>query len=343
MKKILLCAFAVILCACSQTPEDRLLDYQQRVARVLDQEIPAAEKITRVERVAVTHFKMPLPDYRINLLELLSLNQCRIGQAVAQKNSALGKVAAASQRLIQELAILRDGDECVTLLRNKDAELAAELQTALQQKYTARMHYWWNAWLTAEEWQRFIASAAQPLDWPKEAYDKPAHSSRTLEALDFAIHQGQQIKAADFSAPENMETQLQQLMLGESLGRWLASVYLLTSVLNNTTQIIEQRLAYKPLCPTGEKTPQADILNNVFWKVYAAEVQPYLSLTDKLGKQLMIRLNTMQQLLQENPPAEFTGWLQQVKETQQDFNQANQRHVKAWQTALKQCGLMPGE
>ena len=342
MKPALLLILALALSACGQTPEDQLLDYQQRVARVLDEDIPAVGTRARIERIAVTHFALPLPQHRINLLELLSLNDCRIGQAVAQKNSTLGKLAAASQKLVQELAILRDGADCVAQLQPLDAELAGQLNSALQEKYAARMRYWWNAWLSADEWQHFIATAAQPLQWPAADAPKPAHISLTLNALDYAIHQGENIAAGRFAPPRGMEPQLQQLMLGETLGRWLASEYLLTRTLNQTAAIIENRLARKVLCPTGEETPDASILHNVFVKYYAGQVQPYISRTDQLGNALRERLDRLKNLLKEEPPQAFQQWRHQVGQQQQAFVRANKRHVTAWQKVLRQCGLMPG-
>lgn len=330
----------LLLTGCGRTPADHLTDYRQRVARVLEAELPDVRaQPLRVARLAVAHNALPLPQADISLLDLLRLDQCRIGQAVAQKNSTLGKVAAASQRLSQELIILRDGPACVAQLQDKDPELAAELAAAWQAKQQARLNYWWNAWLSGQEWQHFVASAARPLDWDDAA---PAHISLSLTALDYALQQGQQMAAGDYHPAPEMELQLQQLLLGETLGRWLASQYLLTATLNEVAALLEQRLQQRPLCPAGRPTPQAQILNNVFYKIYAGRVQPYLSLTDRLGKRLLPRIRRMAALPTDGPPAAFRQWLAQVEQAQQQFKVANQRHVQAWQAVLRQCGLMPG-
>ena len=329
---------ASLLSGCSASVQDHLQDYQQRLQRVLETDPVSAGTAQRVARLAVIHNALPLPQADINLLELFSLNQCRIAQAVAQKNSGLGKVAAASQTLVQELAILRDGPDCVQQLQAVDAALAAKLQRALQDKYQQRLHYWWNAWLSGQEWQQFVASAAAPLAWGQP---QAAHIPHTLAALDDALLQGQRIAAGDFQPPVGLETQLQQLLLGETLGRWLASQYLLTNTLQQAAALLEQRLALRPLCPTGQPTPQAKILHNVFGRIYAAQVQPYLSLTDRLGNELSDRLGQMTALLNEPPPPAFRQWLQSVSAARQAFKAANLRHVRAWQAALRQCGLMP--
>ena len=87
---------------------DQLDDYQARLSRVLDEQ-PTAQSVTRVPRRPVQHNRLALPQADINLLELLRLDQCRIGLTVAQKNSSLGRVALPSQQLLMELELLTHG------------------------------------------------------------------------------------------------------------------------------------------------------------------------------------------------------------------------------------------
>src|SRR5690554_4307827 len=87
---------------------DRLDDYQARLNRVLDEQT-TAQSVTRVPRRPVQHNRLALPQADINLLELLRLDQCRIGLTVAQKNSSLGRVALPSQQLLMELELLTHG------------------------------------------------------------------------------------------------------------------------------------------------------------------------------------------------------------------------------------------
>ena len=326
------------LSGCGNPVSSELNDYRTRVARVLDADYLPAFTATRVARYAAVHNRLPTPQNSLNLLQLLSLDSCAIGQSVAAKNSALGKVAADSQSLLTELALLRDGPACVTLLKEHNPELADKLAAALVAKDDARLRYWWNAWTTGKEWQQLVASAAQPLDWEDA---QPAHVQNTLAALDFALLSGTQIQTRQWPTGDATEQHLQQLLLGETLGRWLASQYWLTGVLNDVAQMLEQRLAERPLCPVGRKTPQAEILQNVLIRRYAARVQPYLSQTDKLGKALLERIDTMAQRVGETPPA-FNDWRAQVALAQGEFSAANLRHVHAWQATLRQCGLMPG-
>ena len=331
---------AALLCGCTKSPTDQLQDYQQRVARVLELSPATSASPPRVNRAAAVHNRLPLPDSALNLLEFLSLSECRMAAAVSKKNTSLAKVAAASQTLPYELDILRYGPQCVQTLRAQDAALADKLAQALASKKAARMHYWWNAWFSGLEWQAFTATAAVPLDW-QDAED--AHLQHGLEALDYALAQGLAMERLQWPTTSAMEARLKALLLSESAGRWLASQWLLTRTLNDVAALLQQRQQQRPLCPMGRRTPKAEILNNVFVKIYAARVQPYLARTDRAGRQLLERLTAIEQRMQGTvlPPA-FTQWLAAVHQARAAFLAANQRHIQAWQATLRACELMPG-
>ncbi len=329
-----------LLCGCRQSPADHLLDYQQRVARVLELSPATSAALPRVNRAAAVHNRLPLPESNLNLLEYLSLSECRMTAAISDKNTSLAKVAAASQTLPYELDILRYGPQCVQAVRDRDVALADKLAQALASKQAARMHYWWNAWFTGREWQAFTATAAAPLDW-QDTDD--AYLQHGLGALDYALAQGLAIERQQWPSTSAMETQLQALLLSETAGRWLASQWLLTQTLNDVAALLQQRQQQRPLCPMGRRTPKAEILNNVFVKIYAARVQPYLARTDRAGRQLLERLTAIEQRMQGTvlPPA-FTQWLAAVHRAHAAFLAANQRHIQAWQATLRACELMPG-
>ena len=332
----------LLAAGCSHGPDAQLADYQARLSRVLDEQTPA-HPMTRVARRPVQQNRLPLPQADINLLELLRLDQCRIGLTIAQKNSSLGRVALPSQQFLMELELLTHGPACVAVLQQTgDERLAAGLEAALAQKYAARLHYWWNAWPGSDEWQQFSGSHT-PLDWTVQ---EPAALESTLLALDFALTQAGQLQSRDVSAAlqgsESLEMHLQQLGQGKLLGRWLSSAYVLIPALHQSAALLEQRLARGGLCPAGKPTASANILQNVFVKFYAGQVQPYLALTDRVGRELLPRLEQLA-LRMPDAPAGFFNWLTELQRIRTELSQANQRHVQAWQAQLRQCGMMPGQ
>lgn len=242
------------LSGCSSGPDAQLADYQARLSRVLDEQA-APQSVPRVPRRPVQHNRLPLPQADINLLELLRLDQCRIGVTVAQKNSSLGRVALPSQQFLMELELLTHGPACVAVLQQRgDARLGADLEAALAQKHAVRLNYWWNAWPGSDEWQQFSSSHA-PLDWDVQ---EPAALDSTLLALDFALAQAGQLQrdelAAALQGSTILETHLQQLGQGKLLGRWLSSAYALIPALHQSAALLEQRLQRGGLCPARNRT-----------------------------------------------------------------------------------------
>ncbi len=338
---LLVVVLVALISGCSSV-DDQLADYQARLSRVLEEQT-APQSVTRVPRRPVQHNRLPLPQADINLLELLRLDQCRIGLTVAQKNSSLGRMALPSQQLRLELELLTHGPACVTALEAAgDAALAAKLASALAQKQAARLHYWWNAWPGSDEWQQFSGSHA-PLDWDVQ---EPAALESTLLALDFALVQAGQLErdelAAALQGSDRLETHLQQLGQGKLLGHWLSSAYVLIPALHQSAALLEQRLQRGGLCPAGKPTASAKILQNVFVKFYVGQVQPYLAVTDRIGRELLPRLEELA-LFRPEAPAGFYDWLAELQRIRTELAQANQRHVKAWQAQLRQCGMMPGQ
>ncbi|WP_084644816.1 DUF3080 family protein [Oceanobacter kriegii] len=295
----------LLLSGCVSTTEDQLDEYPERMARALSLEDQAAGPTSEYavpERPSARALRIGLAAPDIDLLDFLSLNQCRLGAVVAQGNSVLGKVAAPSQVLHQQRDFINWGPECVEQLREDKPELAQALASALQLKHQQRLALWWNAWLGGEEWQALTARSAPLLDWQQ---DNDGHISATLAALDYALALGERMAAEtdwktahiEYDA-DVFEQQLQSLLLGESIGRWARTQQQLTHRLNRVADLLEYRLTQRPLCPTGRKTPDADIVQNVLHKFYLTGLQPYMSRNDRLGGALLQRLDAIERLLQ---------------------------------------------
>ena len=81
--------------------------------------------------------------------------------------------------------ILTHTQDWIDYLRRKQSALADKPEHIVDAKRRQRMHTWWNAWFTGQEWRRLNPISAQPI----EISDlEPAHLSLTLDALDYAIH-----------------------------------------------------------------------------------------------------------------------------------------------------------
>lgn len=324
------------LAGCARTPSDQLEDYLIRIGRVLEVEVPE-QRLVPVRVYSVKRNRIPQPERRIGLLDFIRINQCQLAQAVGFKNSPLGKVAGPSQTMHIERDILTHARSCINRLKKGQPELAKKLESIVELKKRQRMQTWWNAWSTGDEWQEFSALSANAIEF---AGPQPAHLSLSLLALDYALSQGYRWREGSYAySSRDMEKHLHQLLLGQSLGRWRKSVILSTQMLERAANMLEQRMANMPLCRHGP-TPRAQTLHNVFMTFLIGRMQPYLNRTDWFGDQLLGRLNDMAELA--TAPEDFRKWLQELEQLHQTFEQANMRHIAAWQNTLEECGLAPG-
>lgn len=332
---------SLTLTACTPSPQSQLDDYRDRVARVLEQDV-VEQPLMDIPYQSVRANQLPTASHSLNLLDFLKLNQCELGRTVAKRNSALGKVAAPSQVMHLDRDFFMQAPLCIESLNDSTPNLSEELQTVLDKKLANRMAIWWNAWIGFDEWQAFTSIAAQPIEMGvgSEMHNASPHLSISLQALDFAILQGRKWQQGQWQYDElTMEEQLKRLRYSESLGRWLASIQHLIKTLNETALILDTRFQTKALCINRFDGEKADILFNVFKKYYAGKVQPYLSKVMRYGTQLQSRLEQLSTLA--HPPKSHDAWRLKVNKLVKTLENANEKHVKAWQATLSACDLMP--
>ena len=341
----LLVALLVVVCSgisgCTEPLKGEADDYLARISRVTGEAIPLLDDSTvnRLPVYSVRQSRLALTSSQITLIDFLRLQSCQVAQALGHKNSQLGKVAQPGQVMHAERDILRQLPACIAALAESQPQLAAELQQAWQHKYQQRMAVWWNAWFTDEEWRQYLSGSGRSLEI---GGDTPGHLQAGLTALDKALRQGQRWSDGEFDYDSHeMEQQLQQLLLAESVGRWLQSVSTLNGMLRQAAIMLQQTQQQRVLCRDGQEKKQASYLRNVFQQRYVAVIQPYLARTYRFGNEIMPRLQRIAEL-QPNSP-QYQAWLAEVTALKQNFEQANLAHVKAWQAWLSECGAMPGQ
>lgn len=338
---VLLFPFAII--SCTPSPSEETYDYLERLSRTLEVSIPPPPEVQLPERPDNASIVQTIDNSSITLVDYLKITGCRISHTLGYKNSQLGKVAAPSQIMHIERDLLIHLPECIRTLSGSQPELSLKLDKAYKLKEEARMKIWWNAWITSKEWQALTSSASLPLDMPHQKHSHNEHLSLSVQALRYAINQKIKWFERDYEyESSDMELHLQQLSLGESVGRWQRAIQLLIKTLTQATDMLNLKYREQPLCSTGGHHLKTDILNNVFNKIYAGEIQPYLSLTDRFGDQILPLLEDLRTEPASPTPPGYLIWLSDLQKLQKDLDQANLNHVEAWKRTLKECGMLPG-
>jgi len=335
-------------------PEDVLDNYTSRLSRVLDvqHELPSAPDIpvfpNRRDRIIATL------EIREGLLDVLKLKQCNLLPLIAERNSSLGKVYSASQKLVYELKFYVAIRNCLDDLKNDqqaDSKLLKQVTEIYQTKHANLPAEIWNGVYTSKELERNFSIGEAPL--PLQADGTSASMLEAYTAL---------TSLADLSADEtpwslpdfvlNIELIYEQLHRNRSGAKILTSLKLVTQYLNHASNLIEHHLAQKPICFNGKINQKAKILQNVFYKYYAAEFQPYLVHVHKtaqawldLNNNFIANLTTQGLVLQPTVTAYQRRIIARNSELSlwSEYEASRTRHIKAWQTILKQCGMMPSQ
>jgi len=345
------------LAACGPAPDagDVLHDYLWRLENVTGLEAgwpQAAElQLPAMPRKRLRRFE--LSSYNVDLLDFLELQSCGIGALVAQRNSSLGRVMPDSRRLAYDIDFIRQSRTCIAeLQRSGETELGAVLaaQAALRERELPLAT--WNALAGSNELAQLFTPAA-PLLGEHTAADEIAALTQQLHEL-AAVLRSQQRLAADPGnglqpIPYDGLDQVLGGLNGARSGASMLKTLLAMSVyLERSAELLERAVQQRRLCPMQRPTQRGRHLHNVFERYYVAAVQPLMASLAGQGGAALDALEQIRQLSGKAPSEASTSYWDQVLgkgsgSIWQRHEQAIERHTAAWQSALGECGLMPGQ
>src|SRR3990167_720953 len=284
--RLLLLAALASLCACSPGDSGLALqdDYLQRLSNALDE--PRPESFDSAE---LPRYRMPprrerliaIAEVRISLLDLLiDVHRCpALQQQISQRNSSLGKQLTPSSRLAYEGDLLRGLDACAAHMRGSDdPALSQTLETLAAAKRQQLPAVYWNALNGSAEVERYLRFAETAL--PAAASEDNA----ALEALAQLVEIGSALPERLPPAAAQLDALFFALHASDQGGQLITSLASLTHSLEQGSQLLESRQQRRPLCPTGQATARARIVQNIFVKYYAGSLQPYLAQVHRRGQ-----------------------------------------------------------
>ncbi|MCV6590872.1 MAG: DUF3080 domain-containing protein [Marinobacterium sp.] len=344
---LVMCLLSLLLAGCSPPAGQALLeDYLYRLGNAsqtdIDQDLntlpPVMAYPPRRQRLA------PVTELREGLLDTLNLGACNLLPLVAERNSSLGRVMPVSQTLMYELRFYSRLHDCrlrPEIISNN--ELHEQLEEIFRVKQRNLSAVVWNAIYNSKEMEAAFALGATPLSPDEQSTLTPVlQSLQRLAQLNTLSRQAPPWQPPAYLA--SLESDYEVLHRNHFGAQWLSSIRLLTETLQRAAQALETRLNGRALCPQGRPTPQAKILHNVFQKYYAGQVQPYMATIHRSGAQwLQQHEQLLAALIERQRLASYeAAVLSREGALWQSYIRARDRHTQAWQTQLRQCGLMPG-
>ncbi|MDC8831434.1 DUF3080 family protein [Alteromonas gilva] len=331
--------FIVFLSACSSPYiADDINEYQQRLSRVLDTELvsPASQAGLASSLAYPTRndlLKQPT-SIGINLTQFHQLQQCELGNLVAEHNTALGKIQHFSQRLHYEQQFIAALNDCMTLAN------AAQSATNEWGKLTATM----------SQWQR-IKQAEYPLHWSnmlvlsdetKAAFSRARPALLYQDTIDIAgqvslFKQVTALAEPQYQPGQSIEASLQAISASRlPASIWLAQQHIATQLPPITAALKTQLTALDCTATTPEK---ANVLRNVFYLFFIDKIQPAGARINAFTYQFAPVMNTW--LASPALPDSFKQYLRSQQRHFAAYQQAMDDHVTLWQGFLSRCNLSP--
>lgn len=335
------CGLLVALSACrGGSPEALLEDYAQRIARITGQPYQALPLPPGTPYPRHRERRRDVPEVRARLWDLGDFRRCDLSQLIAERNSIMGRYWPASQRLDYELRFAHRLGRCQRWLQqnaeDEDArEWRAEVDSVLAAKGDTLAAVWWAVTYDGPEFERHFSVSASLL----QRTDSPPLA---------ALHQLAALGKHLATPPDGLDRAALEAALHALRdrygGAWQRSALALSATLGATARQLAAADRQR-LCPQGRPTPEARIVETVFYRIYAERLQPYLAQIHQDGDAwlaahaaLLATTGTLPVALRDYR-ARVLG--RGPGSVWAELAAARQGHTEAWQSLLGDCGLMP--
>ena len=325
--------FGALLGACSERgAEARLADYLQRLSRALDADFNPPAPAPAPAPPQAPSLQLRLEGSRVDGLDFLRLRGCALQTTVARRNSSLGRLAPPSQRLLLELAFLREAPACIDRLRDGgDEALAALLAEAEAQKRRQLPALIFNATLGNREFRDFWRGSDALDNYPEET------SSLVVTALERIDTDTRRWLGGDYRADESrFELALSDISRGDG-GELLRALQLQTTYLAGADRALDQRLSRGELCREGLLPGAAPILRTVVRQYFIGGIQPWSAAVNQRYHELLTPLQSLQRQLEAVLPDRYRQWRARLAAILARGRAAPLQHVRRLQALLGPC------
>lgn len=342
LKRVLVAS--IVLCflgGCQDAPVavQVLDDYHQRLAYVQDESLQDVQSPPALRYPPQRELNLMTPRVTLSMLDALRLDQCQLGQLIANRNSSLGKLQDGISRLYADRQLLQALAVCeAQLISTGELALAERLTSARQEKEQQLVSLVANA-LAADDSLRHALSA----DPEGLAGADRASLAPSLNALEQLIYFLEQSLAAPtepmtLSATE-LETHLATLQQNEFLPKLWRSLQLQETYLRER-RYLAAALPAASGCTDIAVPERALIMQRVFSSVFAAELQPQLAQLTSAAYELEPFLQRLKTLA---PQPQLQEHLNELAQLSPALKTQISAEVTLWQELFRQCGFTPGK
>lgn len=273
----------------------------------------------------------------INLLDSFRLDRCRLGQVVAERNSALGKIQSTSARLRYEIDSISAIEECLASGEVTDARLENMLQDALTHKRESLPLYIDQVLTRSDEFRHSLRASSNT-----HSVTETAGFEETLAALVYLDTLFETALNGDTASIElnSYNRHLQTLAQSDFLPRHWRTMQRNAAWLDSLNDMLIDG-GDKIGCRPPSIPQRAEYLYNVMISLFAGEIQPMLARWTTYHNEIAPILASLQQ---KSLQPEWRAYIDELIAEGSHADQVAQytlRHAHLWQDILAQCQMRP--
>ena len=332
-------------CTAKDSPEARFDDYQDRLARTLEVVRPIAVAPSAQLYPGKRELQLALETPRTGWIGLFQLHRCGLVNLVSERNSILGRVAPAHQRLAYESKLLAGLQSCRTDTaddKTADDDFKARLNELIAIKEQAVPAIFWNYTLGGDASAHLFSLAGRP---PTATPTAAGRDSRA--ALEDLSSAGRRLADGETLDADELAAIYQRLESSTYGGQLQSAAISATAALDAARAMIDRRLARRPVCFNGRPSRRGRTLQTILLQVYGPGVQAYLADLVRAGREWRAAVATLVDVQRVPLPQTWTAYQQATLAPDSGvwarLDTAIHRHTKRWQDMLGDCGLMPGQ
>ncbi|RUO79236.1 DUF3080 family protein [Pseudidiomarina taiwanensis] len=307
-------------------------DYLERVSRVVEQPLPAPllPAAQALQYPEVRELQLELAPVKLSLLDSLRLDDCSVGQTIAELNSSMGRLKSGLRRYYTDKLLVSQLQQCALQIQAENQELAAELTELAALKQAQQQQAKQLAFAQEPALRNALSASRESLDKVDSATFAP-----NFDALQVVL---QVMSNQPLPEQARVEAALEQLENDRYLPALWRSMQLLNANLSRGNALLKHT-ADAARCDSPATTQTATVLRTIFAKYFAQALQQQVAGFSQQAYQLEPILNELEQHHQARALSDHLSQLQ----TLNTEIRANMRaQAELWQSFFKACRFTPG-
>lgn len=312
-------------CTDRSSLENTWQKYQAQLSRLLDEPALKPQPTPMPVMPRSGDMRLQIERFSINLLDSFRLNTCRLGQVVAQRNSALGNIQSVSARLRYELDSVLAIEACLATEVAAEPRIAEMLNAALAHKRETLPLYIDQVLTRSEAFRHSLRAANQTHSVAESAgFEETLAALTYIDSILSTALTAEQFTDIDL-APYNGH--MQTLAQSNFLPRHWRTMQQNAAWLDSLNDMLEG--SHKVDCQ-APPLPQ---------RLFAGEIQPVLARWASYHNEIAPVLASLRD---KSVQGEWHAYVDELIAEGSHADQVTQytlRHAHLWQDLLAQCQM----